>query len=122
MTRRACVFLTIACTGAQMLKAVEARWHPGQSWLIEYLRPAPSPAGHPSGSAATMERSVWRYRVMDAEGGQQRIEAVEEGGDGRFELWFSAAPSIFRRAVQIAGERRIDTVIHSGATPYFGWS
>src|ERR1700721_3141993 len=101
-----------------------ARWYPGQSWRVEYTRGVPSPAKSPSAPPRPPERAVWRYEVMKpaAESGAIQILASEEGGEGRLELWFDAAPLILRRVVSFARSGPIDLIVHAGPQPYFGWS
>ena len=53
---------------------------------------------------------------------QIRVDVVEEGGQGKFNLWFGAPSLSFRRAVKISGSRSIDLVVHTGPSSYFGWS
>lgn len=114
---------------AQALPAqpLAARWQAGQSWRVEYVRSVPSPRQEPSPplsahAPASSERFVWIYRVMDREAQQIRLQATEEGGAGKFDLWFNAPLVSFRRAVKIIDTRSIDLIVHPGPTSYFGWS
>jgi hypothetical protein len=98
------------------------RWRAGQSWHVEYLRPLPSSQQAPSPSPRPPERSIWKYQVMDSDTPEVRVEAVEEGGPGKFDLRFYAPLLTLRRVVRISNSRAVDLVIHSAQTPYCGWS
>ena len=58
----------------------------------------------------------------DPRRGIAQIMAAEEGGEGRLGLWFDLPRLVLRRVVKLAGDRRIDLILHAGAEPYFGWS
>src|SRR5277367_562698 len=94
-----------------------ACWYAGQSWRVEYLRTVPSPAKQPSPPPRPPQRSVWQYRVANADPERRvvQIEASEEGGEGNLELFFDLPRLTLRRVVKIAGNRRIDLIRHAGS-------
>ena len=99
-----------------------AHWQVGQLWRVEYVRSAPSPVQAPTAALPRAERSIWAYQVMHIEPGEIRIEAVEQGEQPRFELWFNAPIPTLRRVVKVIDNRRIDVIVHPRQTSYFGWS
>lgn len=56
------------------------------------------------------------------ERGLIQILATEESGGGRLELWFTLPALTLSRVVKIAGDRRIDLIVHDEQESYFGWS
>ena len=116
-----CLVQAVVAQDGKVQPELAASWRAGQTWRVEYTRPAPSPVASPSRAALPAGRSVWTYRVVES-GPQIRIEAVEDAGPGRYEVWFNAAPVVLRRVAKIAGGGSFDLIVHSANTPYSGWS